>query len=86
VVNRSVDHFAAINLDINMPIMDGYKAASRIDDYISVNSNLVKPWLYALTADVSDDAAISDEFDHCFHKLDNAVEVQMILHEINSVE
>lgn len=69
-----------------MPIMNGYKAASRINDYISVTTPLVKPWLYALTADVSLDPRISDEFDNCFHKLENAVEVRMILNEINSVK
>jgi CheY-like chemotaxis protein len=67
VCAHPTNYFAAVLLDINMPIMDGFEACKHIYNYLNTPSgNLVtlqkrKSWkkrpsrtlLYALTADVS---------------------------------
>lgn len=52
------NYFQAIVLDINMPIMDGYEACDRINEYLHTSpdgsSEEFRPHIYALTADESE--------------------------------
>ena len=66
-----------------MPIMDGYEACQRIDDFYANYED--RPPLYALTADVSEETnqlVSSFPFTCKFDKLDEGVEMLQILTEI----
>ena len=67
-----------------MPIMNGYEACVRINDYFTIDRES-RPFIYALTADSSPETfkLISEHpFDDHFCKLSVAVEVKLILDQI----
>lgn len=80
-------YFAAVILDINMPIMDGYEACTNIHDFFKKEDS--KTLIYALTADVSDHTVNkirSYPFKGCFEKLAVDEEVRQILQDIAMAE
>jgi CheY-like chemotaxis protein len=71
-------------MDINMPIMDGYTASIHIDKKLGDHPN--RPCIYALTADSSPETRELIEqhpFDEMFCKLDEQVEIKLIIENIN---